>query len=227
MHRHDEMILGARERHVQQPRLFGPAGQLLVRGHIAKRAAGHLSEADQRRVTVPAQAGLRIGGVGTTEAGNHRDRELQTFRSVHGHDAHRILALVGAELDSIDVVDAPVDPRQILGNGSTGRVTPGTRFVDHVAHPPPGLTRHPLALAERCGNPSPAVVQLGGNSAGVRSCCRAELVEHATHRRRPVRQCRGGSRARVWPRRPRIDTPAPTVVDAEDRGSQRLTTTLS
>ena len=77
------------------------------------------------------------------------------------HDAHRVFALVGAQLHTIDVVDAPVDPRQVLGQRATGGVAPRPSLVDHVANPTPRLPGHLLPFGQRRGNAAPLVVELG------------------------------------------------------------------
>ena len=129
---------------------------------------------------MPANPGGGVARVGAAQAGDHGDGELQTLGGMDRHDPQRILAFVSAELDPIDVVDAPIHPRQVLGQGATGRVAPGAGLVDHVANPPPCLAGHLLAFVQRRGNATPVVVQLGDQLGGCSLVfATAELLDRA------------------------------------------------
>ena len=146
----------------------------------AKPALVEPAEANHRPTVVPVQPGRRIGGIAGAEPGNDRDRELQALGGVDRHDAQRVLTLVGAQLDTIDVVDATVDPRQVLGERATGGIAPGAGLVDHVAHTPPRLPGHLRAFRQGRGDPAPAVVQLGDQlRRRALVLAPAELIDHA------------------------------------------------
>ena len=61
VHRHDEMVLGPRERDIQQPGFFGPsASGVRPRSCRASAGAGHLAETDQWPAALPVQPGRRV-----------------------------------------------------------------------------------------------------------------------------------------------------------------------
>ena len=227
VHRHDQVILGTGEGHVQQPSFLGSGSLLFVGSHVGEPGTGQSSEADQRPAVLPVEPRRRVGAVGAAETGDDRDREFETLGGVDGHDAQRVFALVGAELDPIDIVDASVDPRQVLRQSSTGGIAPGPGLVDHVAHPPPRFAGHLLAFAQRRGDSPPAVVELGeqlGRGALVLSP--TELLEHPQGIADDARILGVDPELLVEPARlagacTEMELHQLSVVDPEDRRAQR------
>ena len=98
VHRHDEVIAGARARDVEQPQLLVEVHllvdrlvQLEVRGLHALRQL-HLVAAVGREQHL--HAARRRDGRGR-RAGTDHDRELETFRAVDRHDANRVVVGLG------------------------------------------------------------------------------------------------------------------------------------
>ena len=224
MHRYHEMILGPGEGHVQQACFLGPRTQPFGRSHVAEPGTGHLSEPHERLATLPMQSRCRIRRIRATKPGDDRDRELETLGAVDGHDPQRVFAFIGAQLDPIDIVDSAIHPRQILGQGPTGRVAPGTSLVDHVAHSAPCLAGHLFAFVQRRGDAAPAVIELG-NQLGRRALvlASAKLIDSS----QGLADDAGlvGEDPKVLGEARRIGVAAEAilhqlaVIDAEDRGA--------
>ena len=82
------------------------------------------------------------------EPGENDDWELQAFRRVHRHDAHRVVVGLGQDRfgDAHTVCGLPVGPLEVLPQRAAARLVPHAGLVDQVPQPPPHVPG-PAAVA--------------------------------------------------------------------------------
>jgi hypothetical protein len=198
--RHDQVVLGPRAGHVEQP------DALVVRHLLVERDAGLVRLRDDRAPDPdqallagrPQHLGPRPAALGLgRQPGEDGDRELQPLGGVDGHDPDRVVVGLGQDGlgDPAALRGLLADPGQVLAQRAVGGVGPGPGLVDHEPHPAPQVAGPAVGLAE-LEDPAVAhhpVGQLAGRRPQARRVQLAQVGEPRGHRvaRRDVLGRRG------------------------------------